>query len=54
MPPLRVLFVLDSHHLGGAELFLADLLEALDRERVEPAGLVCPPYEELDPLAERA
>ena len=32
---------------------LADLLEALDRTRVEPS-LVCPPYTELDPLVERA
>ncbi len=54
MPPLPVLYVLDSHRLGGAEMFLADLLETLDRERVEPAGLVCPPYKDLDPLAARA
>ncbi len=54
MAPLRVLYVLDSHHLGGAEMFLADLLEILDRSRVEPAGLVCPPWGELDPLVERA
>jgi len=53
VPPLPVLFVVDAHHLGGAEMALADLLEALDRSQVEPA-LVCPPYEELDPLVRRA
>jgi glycosyltransferase involved in cell wall biosynthesis len=50
---IPVLYVLDSHRAGGAELSWVSLVEHLDKNRVAPS-FVCPPYEVFDPIVARA
>ena len=47
--PLRVMFVITSMPVGGAEMLLVDLLRCLDRDRFVPQ-LCC--LKELGPLGE--
>jgi glycosyltransferase involved in cell wall biosynthesis len=47
--PLRVMFLITSMHVGGAETLLANLIRKLDRERFAPS-LCC--FKSLGPLGE--
>lgn len=51
--PLPVLYVLDSHRFGGAEMSWLELVSHLDRARVAPS-FICPAHPALDTLVERA
>ncbi len=53
MHALPLLFLLDSHHVGGAEYSWVELIERLDRRRVA-ASFIAPSWSEYDGVVRRA